>query len=204
MAHQHHHHRNHGNPEDLDAYIARMEGEDRAAWQRPDEIVAMLQLRPGDTVADVGAGPGYFTLRLARAVGPLGRVFAVEVVPEMVAALRHRLDRARLGNVTIVTGRDDDPLLAPASCDAVLVVNTFHHFPDGVAYLRRLAASLVPGGRILDVDFHRRELPVGPPVEHKIAREDFLDAAERAGLALVGERTDLPYQYAVLLRPRSG
>lgn len=204
MAHDHGHHGKHGNPEDLDAYIARMEGEDRAAWQRPDDVVAMLQLRPGDTVADVGAGPGYFTVRLARAVGPLGRVFAVEVVPEMVGALRQRLDRARLGNVTVVTARDDDPLLPPASCDAVLVVNTFHHFPDGAAYLRRLAASLRPGGRILDVDFQRRELPVGPPVESKIARDDFLAIADRAGLKVAGERTDLPYQYAVLLRPRSG
>ena len=178
-----------------------MEAKERRAWQHPGEVVAALRLRPGDTVADVGAGPGYFTLRLARAVGPLGHVFAVDVVPEMVAALRQRLDRAALGNVSAVLARPDDPMLPPASCDLVLIVNTFHHFPDGVGYLRALASRLRPGGRLVDVDYHRRELPVGPPVEQKVSREDFLSAASAAGLALVEEHSFLPHQYFLVLRP---
>ncbi len=177
-----------------------MESADRASWQRPDEVVAALDLRPGDTVADIGAGPGYFTLRLARAVGPLGRVYAVDVVPEMMAVLRQRLDRAGAGNVTPVLGQPGDPLLPPDACDLVLVVNTFHHFPDGVAYLRLLGSKLRPGGRIVNVDYHQRELPVGPSPEHKVDRDDFLAAARRAGLVLVDEKTFLPYQYFLVLR----
>jgi SAM-dependent methyltransferase len=92
-------------------------------------------------------------------------------------------------------------MLPPAACDLVLVVDTFHHFPDGAAYLRSLATRLKPGGRIANVDFHKRETPVGPPLHHRVAREDFLRAAREAGLALVGEWTFLPYQYFVALRP---
>jgi thiamine-phosphate pyrophosphorylase len=195
-------HHSHGNPDDLDAYIAKMEARDREAWQRPDEVLRALALRPGATVADVGAGPGYFTLRVARAVGGSGRVYAVDVVPEMVAALRERLDRAGVGNVTAVLARDDDPCLPPASCDLALVVDTFHHFPDGPGYLRLLATRLRPGGRIVNIDFHRRELPVGPPLEHKVAREDFLAAAREARLELVEEKDLLPYQYFLILAPR--
>ena len=197
-----HHRDHHGNPEDLDGYIARLTGPDREAWQRPDEVVAALGLEVGQSVADIGAGPGYFTLRLARAVGARGRVYAVEVVADMVGVLRQRVDEAGLGNVTPVLARDADSLLPPASCDRILVVDTFHHFPDGVAYLRQLAGALRRGGVLANVDFHRRETPVGPPLEQRVAREDFLVAAERAGLAVVDEKTFLPYQYFVLMRPR--
>ena len=196
-----HRHDRHGNPEDLDAYIAKMEDPEREAWQRPDEVVSTLGVEPGAIVADVGAGPGYFSLRLARAVGPLGTVYAVDVEPEIMAVLRERLDRAGVGNVAPILARDGDPLLPQAACDLVLVVDTFHHFPDGPGYLKALASKLKPGGRIANVDFHKRETPVGPPLAHRVAREDFLDAARKAGLALVDEKTFLPYQYFVVLQP---
>ncbi|MFL5273021.1 MAG: class I SAM-dependent methyltransferase [Anaeromyxobacteraceae bacterium] len=199
----HHRHENHGNPDDLDAYIRLMEEPGRADWQRPDEVVRALGLEPGATVADVGAGPGYFTLRLARAVGAAGQVFAVDVVPEMVAALRERIDRAGIGNVTPVLARGGDPLLPAASCDVVLVVDTFHHFPDGPGYLRTLARKLRPGGRLVNVDFHKRETPVGPPVEHRVSREEFLEAAHAADLDVVEEKDFLPYQYFLALAPRA-
>jgi ubiquinone/menaquinone biosynthesis C-methylase UbiE len=201
MSH-HHRHENHGNPDDLDAYIRRMEEREREEWQRPDEVVRALRLEPGATVADVGAGPGYFTLRLARAVGSAGKVFAVDVAPEMMAALRERIDRAGIGNVTPVLARGGDPLLPPASCALVLIVDTFHHFPDGAAYLRLLAQKLEQGGRIVNVDFHKRETPVGPPVEHRVSREEFLATAAEAGLDVIEERDFLPYQYFVALAPR--
>jgi len=207
MHHHHDHDRRHahgahGNPEDLDAYIARLTGPDRDAWQRPDEVLAALGVEEGQTVADVGAGPGYFTMRLARALGPRGRVYAVEVAAEMVGVLRARLAGAGVSNVLPLLSRENDSLLPPSSCDRILVADTFHHFPDGVAYLRHLAAALRRGGLLANLDFHRRETPVGPPLEHRIAREDFLVAADRAGLAVVDEKTFLPYQYLVLMRPR--
>ena len=195
-------HGRHGNPEDVDSYIAKMEDPSRAEWQKPDQVLRTLALEPGQVVCDVGAGPGYFALPAARAVGEAGHVYAVDVEPRILASLRKRLREAGLRNVTPILALDDDALLPPASCDLILVVDTYHHFPGGPAYLRRLARSLRPGGRIVNIDFHKRELPVGPPPEHKLTREEFLAQAEAAGLALVQEHTFLPYQYFLALRPR--
>ncbi|HKC59855.1 MAG TPA: methyltransferase domain-containing protein [Myxococcales bacterium] len=195
-------HGRHGNPEDLDSYIAKMEDPSRAEWQKPDQVLRALALQPGQVVCDVGAGPGYFTLPVARTVGETGRVYAVDVDPRILATLRKRLRDSGVRNVTPVLALDDDALLPPAACDLILVVDTYHHFPGGPAYLRRLARSLRSGGRIVNIDFHKRELPVGPPPEHKLTREEFLSQADAAGLALVQEHTFLPYQYFLVLEPR--
>lgn len=192
----------HGNPADLDGYVAKMESPDRDAWQKPDEVVQALGVKQGMVVCDIGAGPGYFSLRLARAVGDSGGVFSVDVEPRILAVLRDRIEKAGARNVTPVLALPGDPLLPPASCDLILVINTYHHFPDGPAYLRRLARSLRPGGRVANIDFHKKDLPVGPPVAHKVAREDFLKQAEAAGLALAEEKTFLPYQYFLVLKPQ--
>jgi SAM-dependent methyltransferase len=194
-------HGQHGNPSDLAGYIVAQESPDRAAWQKPDEVVAALGLAPGQVACDIGAGPGYFTLRLARAVGPAGRVYGVDVEPAMLAALRDRLAAAGLRQVTPVLALGDDALLPAATCDVVLVVNTYHHFQDGPAYLRKLAAVLRPGGRIVDVDFHKRETGVGPAVAHRVSREAFLADAAAAGLSVQREETFLPHQYLVVLAP---
>jgi ubiquinone/menaquinone biosynthesis C-methylase UbiE len=191
-----------GNPPDLDSYIAHLADPARDAWQKPDEVVAALGLRPGQVACDVGAGPGYFTLRLAKAVGPLGRVYAVDVEPKILDALRERLAASGLRNVTPVLALADDPLLPAAACDAILIVDTYHHFPERVAYLGRLTRALRPGGRIANVDYQKRETPVGPPVEHRLSREVFLAEAESAGLMMAEEPTFLPYQYFIVLRPR--
>jgi SAM-dependent methyltransferase len=193
-----------GNPADLDAYIERLADPARDAWQKPDEVVAALKLRPGQTACDVGAGPGYFTLRLARAVGPSGRVYAVDVEPKILDALRERLAGSGLRNVTPVLALAEDPLIPPGACDVVMVVDTYHHFPDREVYLRRLARTLRSGGRIVNIDYHKRETPVGPPLDHRLSREVFLAEARSAGLAVVEEPAFLPYQYFVVLRPRDG
>ena len=180
--------------------LGRLEDPSRARWQRPTRLVRALSLRSGQTVAEIGAGSGYMVRRLSRVVGPRGRVYAVDAEPRMLLILMERLRRARIANVTPVLGRDADPLLPERSCDLVLVVNTYHHFPGGPRYLRRLRRLLRPGGRLVNVDFHRRETPVGPPLERRIAREAFLRDAHRAGLRLVHEATFLPYQYCLVLR----
>lgn len=177
-----------------------MEEPQRAAWQRPDQVLSALGLEAGQTACDIGAGPGYFSLRLSRALAPSGRVYAVDVEPRMLAALRERLEAAGLANVTPVLSLPADPLLADGLCDVVLIVDTYHHFPDGPAYLERLKRSLRPGGRIVNIDFAKRETPVGPPVAHRIAREDFISEARHAGLEVVAEPAFLPYQYFVVLK----
>ena len=192
-----------GNPANLDTYIANLEDPARDAWQKPDAVVKALGLAPGQTACDIGAGPGYFALRLARAVGPTGHVWAVDVEPVILAALRDRVEKAGITNLTPLLAIARDPLLPPSACDVVLIVNTYHHFHDGPDYLRRLARALKPGGRIVNVDYQKKETPVGPPQAHRISREEFLADAGQAGLARVAEPEILPYQYVVVLEPRA-
>jgi len=200
--HAHHDGRDrHGNPENLSEYIAKMESPDREEWQKPSEVIRALAPRPGQVACDIGAGPGYFSLRLSQAVGESGLVYAVDVEPRILQVLLDRIDKSRAANVVPVLALRGDPLLPRAACDLILIVDTFHHFPDPVAYLRRLALSLRKDGRIVNIDFHKRELPVGPPLDHKVSREEFLDKAQAAGLALVREHTFLPYQYFLVLEP---
>jgi len=151
-------------------------------------------------VAEIGSGPGYFTLRLARAVGPSGRVYAVDPEPAMLDALRARLRRDGVRNVTPILGLPDDPLLPSGACRLALIVNAYHHFADGPALLRRLARSLHPRGRVVNIDWDARETPVGPPLERRVAPETFLRAARSAGLTLLGARDLLPHQYFLVLR----
>jgi SAM-dependent methyltransferase len=120
----------------------------------------------------------------------------------MLDILRSRARDAGVSNVNPVLAPSAEAAIPPEPCDAILVVNTFHHFPDGAAALRRLGAALAPGGLLANVDFHDGELPVGPPPDHRVSRASFLQAADAAGLEVVREETFLPYQYFVLLRPR--
>jgi predicted methyltransferase len=193
-----------GNPSNLDDYIAEMTSPARDAWQKPDQVVAALGLKKGETACDIGSGPGYFTLRLARAVGPSGFVYAIDVEARMLQALRERLERAHVRNVAPVLAVSDDPLLPHGACDVVLVVNTYHQFPGRAGYLKRLRQSLKPQGRVVNIDYHRRPTPIGPPLDHRVARETFLGEAKVAGLALVGEQSFLPYQYFLVLKAKPG
>jgi cyclopropane fatty-acyl-phospholipid synthase-like methyltransferase len=186
---------------DLAGYIASLEEPGRAEWQKPDEVIAAMKLAAGQTLCDVGSGPGYFALRAARRLETTGWVYAEDVEASMIDALRDRVSQARLSNVTPILGLPDDPLLPRASCDVILVVNTYHLFPNGPAFLRRLAKSLKPGGRLVNIDFHKRETPQGPVVARRVAREAFIADAQRASYMLVGEEKFLPYQYFLVFKP---
>jgi ubiquinone/menaquinone biosynthesis C-methylase UbiE len=171
----------------------------RAAWQKPARVVAALALSPGQVVAEIGAGPGYFTLRLARAVGPSGHVFAVDPEPGVLEALRARLIQARIHNVTPVLALGRDPLLPPGACDLALIVNAYHHFENGPALLRRVVRALAARGRVVNIDWADREGPVGPPAGRRVPVEKFLHDARRAGLWRVDEHRFLPHQYFLVL-----
>ena len=190
----------HGNPADLNEYIARLDNPERDEWQRPDVVLTALGIARTSVVCDIGAGTGYFALRLAKLAA---HVYAVDVEPQLLSLLRDRVASAGLHNVTPVLGLPDNPLLPAAVCDLILVVNVFHHVPEKAAYLRRLQAALRPGGRLALIDFHKRELPVGPPVDHKFAREDCLEQIRTAGLQVVTELESLPYQYFLIVSPKA-
>jgi ubiquinone/menaquinone biosynthesis C-methylase UbiE len=190
----------HGNPADLASYLERLESPERATWQMPDKVVAALGLRRGQIVADLGAGPGYFSLRLARKVGRQGRVFAVDVEPAILNVLRERIEKQKVFQITPVLGLPENPLVPPAICDCVLSVNAYHHYSGGPAALRRMASLLRRNGRLALIDFHKRETAVGPPLEERIARETFVGHAAKAGLRVDRELGFLPHQYFFLLK----
>jgi ubiquinone/menaquinone biosynthesis C-methylase UbiE len=200
---RHGHGDKYGNPRDLDSYIASLADPARDAWQAPDAVVKALGLRAGQAACDIGSGPGYFTLRLAKAVGATGRVWAVDVEPVILAALRDRLESAGIANVTPILAAARDPLLPAEACDVILIVNTYHHFHDGPAYLRRLAQSLRPGGRVVNIDYKKEAGVSGPPLEHRISRDEFVADAGKAGLRTLEEPPFLPRQYFVILAPKA-
>ena len=173
----------------------------RAAWQKPDEIVAALELKPGMVAADLGAGTGYFTAALSRAVGEKGVVLSIDPEPQMVEYLGKRAHREGLTNVVPVLALYEDPFLPPGRVDRVLIVDTYHHIDDRQAYFHRLGKNLAPGGRVAIVDFHKRPLPVGPPPEAKLEREVVVAEMQKAGFRLAAEPTFLPYQYFLVFEP---
>jgi predicted methyltransferase len=180
---------------DPKAYIAMLENPARDAYQKPDEVIQALALKPGETVADIGSGSGYFTLRLAAAVGDTGRVYGVDIDPEMVRHLNRRVRDAGVRNVQTILSEPDDPLLPDGSIDRFVVVDTWHHIDRQPEYLALLKRMLRPGGQVVMIDFQKRELPVGPPLDMKIAREDLVRQMETNGFRLAQEHVFLPYQY---------
>lgn len=187
--------------EDVEHWKRVFDDPARDAWQKPAELVAALGLAPGATVADLGAGTGYLARYLSSAVGTSGTVLAADTEPALVEHLRRRAEAEGLANLVPILASADNPRLPAAASDVVLVVDTWHHIDDRVAYARRLASALKPGGRVAIVDFHKRELPVGPPLDHKLAREQVIDEMTQAGYRLATEPDVLPYQYFLVFTP---
>jgi ubiquinone/menaquinone biosynthesis C-methylase UbiE len=186
---------------DVDKWTKLFDDPKRDEWQKPQETVAGLGLKPGQIVADLGAGTGYFERHLSRAVAPGGIVLAIDSEPEMVQHLGRRALKEQTPNVVPVLALPDEPFLPPGRVDCVLIVDTYHHIDDRLNYFRRMKGALAPGGRVAIIDFHKRELPVGPPLQHKLARDFVLDEMTQAGWSLAGEKTFLPYHYFLIFQP---
>jgi cyclopropane fatty-acyl-phospholipid synthase-like methyltransferase len=185
----------HGMPHrfaDAAAWSREFDAPDRDAWQKPDEVIAALQLPRDARIADVGAGTGYFAVRLARAA-PQGQVLAVDVEPDMVRFVDARAAKEGLlnlrGRITPTDRADIDD-----GTDLVLVVDTYHHIGDRVAYFTALRAKLSPRGRLAIIDF-RPTSDRGPPKEHKLADDVVQRELEAAGFARVASHDFLPDQY---------
>jgi predicted methyltransferase len=159
--------------------------------------VALLQLRPGQTVADVGAGTGYFEPLLSKGVGPSGRVLALDSEPKMVAYLQQRAKKEGLANVTAQKVPPNDPSLPEGSVDRVLIVDTWHHVPDRAKYSAALNRALRPGGFVAIVDF-TAESPEGPPARHRLTPASVIAELQAAGFSANTVGESLPYQYVVI------
>ena len=183
----------------VEKYLAFLERPDRAAWQKPDEVVTALGLAGGETVFDLGAGSGYFSFRLARAL-PRGKVIAGDTEPEMIRHIHHKAMSAGVRNIEVALIKPDDPA-APGSADLVFVCDVLHHVADRPAWLARLVAEMKPGARLALIEFKKGKLPQGPPESAKLSRAQILAMMKTAGLTLVSERTDLlPYQILLVFR----
>ena len=172
------------------------ESPERAKWQRPDQVVSALDLKPGQTIVDIGAGTGYFTRRFARAVGPSGKAIGLDIEPGMVDYMNADAKKLKLPNYQARLVNPNDPELVPHSVDVVFFCDVLHHIDDRVAYLKKLRPALKRGGRVAVVDF-KKTAPIGPPGTMKIARQDMIAQFNKAGYRVVREHDFLPYQYFV-------
>jgi cyclopropane fatty-acyl-phospholipid synthase-like methyltransferase len=182
-----------------DSWAMVFDDPQRDRWQKPHEVIMALGLAPSARVADIGTGTGYFAARLAHMV-PDGRVYAIDLEPDMVRHLRERAKREGLGNLVAVQAKPDSPSI-PEKVDRILLVDTYHHIGERSAYFRRLRDSLRPGGQIIIIDF-TAESPVGPPKGERISARNVAEEMTLAGYAQVAQHAFLPYQYFLVFEPR--
>jgi ubiquinone/menaquinone biosynthesis C-methylase UbiE len=196
---EHQMHKLHRDPK---AYIGALEDPKRDAYQKPHEVIHALGLKPGEVVADIGAGSGYFTFHLARHVGEKGKVYAVDVSPDMILHINRRIRDAEATNVVSILADPADPLLPDQSVNRFFICDVWHHVENQTKYLSLMKKMLKPGGEIVMIDFHKKELPFGPPLQMKIAREDLIKQMASNGFRLTKEHTFLPYQYFLVFVPK--
>lgn len=181
VAHQHH-------PPSTEEYAKVLNDPSRDAWQKPHDVVTALELKPGEVVADIGAGTGYFARRFAMHGA---KVYAVDIDAQLLAIA----GKGAPPNLTTVLATPDDPHLPAASVDTIFFCDVLHHIANRPAYYAKLAKALKPGGRIVVIDFYKRDLPVGPPAEMKLPEEQVVSELRQAGFAERKRLDVLPYQY---------
>jgi predicted methyltransferase len=173
----------------------------RDNWQAPDKVVAALAIRPGQVVADVGAGNGYFVDDLSAEVGATGKVYATEVQEIMLRDLHTLVAEEQLANVEVVHGSFDDPTLPAACCDLVFFANVYKEIQQREAYMRRVGAALRSGGRIAILGFRSDVRGPGPPAGIRMSSEAVVDELARAGFRLTARHDFLSRQYFLIFEP---
>lgn len=175
------------------------EGVNRSAWQKPEEVIRVLEIEPGMKIADLGSGSGYFTFRLANAVGRSGKVFAVDIDPGLNAYVRDRALAEAYTNIEVILARPDDPLLPAAGVDLIFTTNTYHHIQARVSYFANARKYLRPEGRIAIIDFNGKgwfESFGGHYTPSRVIKEEM----EKAGYRPEREFDFLPRQYFLVFR----
>jgi predicted methyltransferase len=179
----------------LAARIATFERPGRDEWQKPVEVIEALHLQPGMAIADIGAGSGYFTRRFSKAVGPAGKVYAVDIDAQILGYLKEKAEHEHLTNITTIVSQPEDPLLPAHSVDLAFFCDTTHHIVNRVAIYRKVAKALKPGGRLVVID----DSPLAPGHPHQadqlIPRWEAIQEAAKAGFQQVGEFKFLRRQY---------
>jgi cyclopropane fatty-acyl-phospholipid synthase-like methyltransferase len=184
--------------DDPERYAKSFDDPARDAWQMPSRVIETLALSPRASVADIGAGTGYFAVRLAKAIAG-GTVYAVDVEPSMLDHIRKRALGEGLKNVVTLKASGTSPNL-PKPVDVVLVVDTYHHLPNRPAYFRELQTSLAADGRVAIIDF-RKDSPDGPPPEFRFEADQIIAEMNQAGYRLDAKHDFLPRQHFLVFRP---
>jgi predicted methyltransferase len=182
-------------------YLFYLESEERAEWQKPDEVLAALRLAPGQTVADIGAGGGYFTARFAGQLGETGQVYAVDVQDAMIERLQERVTAEDLTNVEVIRAEFDDPGLPKNACDLVFFSSVYKEINNRPAYMRKVGHSLKPGGRVAILEYRVDETAIGPPRNMRLSPEQITEEMETAGFHLVEEHDFLPRENFLVYAP---
>jgi ubiquinone/menaquinone biosynthesis C-methylase UbiE len=190
-AHQHRHADHLEHRFDPEESARRFDDPARDTWQLPDRVIETLNLKQGQIVADIGAGTGYFSVRLAKS-STSPKVYAADIESAMVRYLRDRAAKEGLNNVTAVQAAADQPNL-PEPVDLILIVNTYHHIGGRVAYFRKLSGSIKPGGRLAIIEF-KPDSPEGPPKEFRFPVEHIKSEMGEAGYRLTDQHDFLPRQ----------
>jgi ubiquinone/menaquinone biosynthesis C-methylase UbiE len=199
---QHGHQRD--QPRDIKEYLEHLERPERDAYQKPLQVVEALGLKPGMAVADLGSGSGYFTRRFVEAVTETGKVYAVDVEPEMLEYAKQSVEHMHVGfNAEFILARPDSPKLPFESVDLIFVCNTFHHLEDRSVYFANVKSSLKPGGRVAIVDFYHDERSgdLGFPKRHLVPRDTTIAEMTKAGYRLIKEHDFLSKQYFLEFAP---
>ena len=168
---------------------------ERDRWQMPEQVVSALALKKGEVVADIGAGSGYFTMRLARAVGPQGKVYAVDIAPKALDSIERHARDEQLTNIEVIVSRKDDPLLPPGSLDVAFFCETIHEIDDRVPFYRKIRTAMKRAGRLVLIEFSTGE---GSAQGKQVSRATAVREAESAGFRLVREEKFLPQQYFLI------
>ena len=176
-----------------------LERPERESEEAPSKAIQALQIQPGQVVADIGAGSGYYTVRLAREVGPTGKVYGTDIQPGMLDLLLRNVAKAKLDNVVPVLGTPDDPKLPPGSIDLALMVDVYHELGAPQAFIRKLRASLKPNGRLVLLEFRKEDprVPIRP--EHKMSVAEVRQELEPEGFTLSAVLDVLPWQHILVL-----
>jgi ubiquinone/menaquinone biosynthesis C-methylase UbiE len=180
-----------------------LERGEREEEESPDKAVEALELKRGMTAADVGAGTGYFTVRMAKVVGPEGRVYAIDIQQQMLDLLKKRLRAEKLENVELVRGTETDPMLPRAKLDLILMVDVYHEFSQPQAMLRKMKEALAPGGRLVLLEYRKEDPNVPIRFEHKMSVDEVRAEIEAEGFKLDRLLELLPRQHMFIFKKQS-
>jgi len=173
---------------------------EREIEERPSLAVKLLKVQPGQTVADIGAGSGYYTELLSKAAGPAGKVYATEIQPEMIRLLEERIRRKKLSNVEAILASESDPGLPRESVDLALLVDVYHELAYPQQMLRRIREALKPGGRLVLIEFRKEDPRVPIREEHKMSIAEARQEVEPEGFIFDRVLNDLPWQHILIFR----